>query len=62
MPKPRIESFPTREALYDAVASTIVQALNTAVAVHGVAGFAATGGSPRPPNVRAVLPLRARLH
>ena len=31
MPKPQIEAFPTREALYDAAASTIVQALTTAV-------------------------------
>ncbi len=45
MSKPEIEAFPTREALYDAAASTIVQALATAVATHGVAGFAATGGS-----------------
>lgn len=45
MPKPQIEAFPTREALYDAAASTIVQGLTTAVATHGVAGFAATGGS-----------------
>ena len=45
MPRPQIEAFPTREALYDAAASTIVQALTTAVATHGVAGFAATGGS-----------------
>lgn len=45
MTKPRIEAFPSREALYDAAASTIVQALTTAVATHGVAGFAATGGS-----------------
>ena len=45
MSKPQIEAFPTREALYDAAASTIVQALTTAVAAQGVAGFAATGGS-----------------
>lgn len=45
MPKPQIEAFPTREALYDAAASTIVQALTTAVANQGFAGFAATGGS-----------------
>jgi 6-phosphogluconolactonase len=45
MSKPQIEAFPTREALYDAAASTIVQALTTAVADRGFAGFAATGGS-----------------
>lgn len=45
LPKPEIEAFPTREALYDAAASTIVEALTTAVAEHGLAGFAATGGS-----------------
>lgn len=45
MTKPQIEAFPSREALYDAAASTIVQTLTTAVATHGVAGFAATGGS-----------------
>ena len=43
--RPQIEAFPTREALYDAAASTIAQALTTAVATQGVAGFAATGGS-----------------
>lgn len=45
MPKPQIEAFPSREALYDAAASTIVQALTTAVATRGFAGFAATGGT-----------------
>ncbi|WP_297513455.1 6-phosphogluconolactonase [uncultured Caulobacter sp.] len=45
MSKPQIEAFPTREALYDAAAATIVQALTTAVAAHGVTGFAATGGT-----------------
>ena len=45
MAKPSIEAFPSREALYDAAASAIVQALTTAVATQGVAGFAATGGS-----------------
>lgn len=45
MAKPQIEAFPTREALYDAAAATIVEGLTTAVATQGVAGFAATGGS-----------------
>lgn len=42
---PKLEVFPTREALYDAAASTIAGALTTAVAAHGKAGFAATGGT-----------------
>ncbi|MDG2530591.1 6-phosphogluconolactonase [Caulobacter endophyticus] len=42
---PKLEVFPTREALYDAAASTIAGALTTAVATHGKAGFAATGGT-----------------
>jgi len=42
---PRIEAFPTREALYDAAASVVASALTEAVAERGQAGFAATGGS-----------------
>ena len=42
---PKLEVFPTREALYDAAASTIAGALTTTVASHGKAGFAATGGT-----------------
>ncbi|WP_408611031.1 6-phosphogluconolactonase [Caulobacter hibisci] len=42
---PKIEVFPTRDALYDAAASTLANALTTTVASHGKAGFAATGGS-----------------
>ena len=42
---PKIEAFPSREALYDAAASVLVSALTDAVAKHGAAGFAATGGS-----------------
>jgi len=42
---PKLEAFGSREALYDAAASILVGALTTAVATHGKAGFAATGGS-----------------
>lgn len=42
---PKIEAFPSREALYDAAASAIANGLTTAVAAHGKAGFAATGGT-----------------
>lgn len=42
---PKIEAFPTREALYDAAASVLASALIDGVAQRGQAGFAATGGS-----------------
>jgi 6-phosphogluconolactonase len=42
---PEIETFASREALYEAAASVLVAALNDAVAKRGQAGFAATGGS-----------------
>jgi len=45
MSQPRIEAFNTREDLYDAAASVLVEALTTAVAKRGQAGFAATGGT-----------------
>ena len=45
MTLPEIETFPSREALYDAAASVLVSALTDAVVLHGAAGFAATGGS-----------------
>jgi 6-phosphogluconolactonase len=45
MTLPKIEAFPSREALFDAAASVLVSALNDAVAKRGQAGFAATGGS-----------------
>jgi 6-phosphogluconolactonase len=45
MTSPVLETFPTREALYDAAASVLVSALTDAVAKRGAAGFAATGGS-----------------
>jgi 6-phosphogluconolactonase len=45
MTLPKIEAFATREALYDAAASVVASALTDAVAKHGQAGFAATGGS-----------------
>jgi 6-phosphogluconolactonase len=41
----KLEAFGSREALYDAAASILVGALTTAVATHGRAGFAATGGT-----------------
>lgn len=45
MNQPRIEAFKSREDLYDAAASALVEALTTAVAKRGQAGFAATGGT-----------------
>lgn len=42
---PAIETFGSRDDLYDAAASVLVSALVTAVAAHGETGFAATGGS-----------------
>jgi 6-phosphogluconolactonase len=45
MALPKIEAFPTREALYDAAASALASALTDTVAKRGQAGFAATGGS-----------------
>ena len=45
MTLPKIEAFPTREALYDAAASVLASALTDGVAKRGQAGFAATGGS-----------------
>lgn len=45
MASPRIEAFGSREALYDAAASTLLSALSTALAAQGHAGFAATGGT-----------------
>jgi len=43
--RPKIETFATREALYDAAASVVASALTEAVTERGQAGFAATGGS-----------------
>lgn len=40
-----IESFPTREALYDAAAERLTNALTAAVATRGAAAFAASGGT-----------------
>ena len=45
MSQPRVETFASREDLYDAAASVLVAALTTAVATHGETGFAATGGT-----------------
>jgi 6-phosphogluconolactonase len=45
MTLPKIEVFPSRDALFDAAASVLVSALNDAVAKRGQAGFAATGGT-----------------
>lgn len=45
MSSSRIESFDTREALYDAAASMLISALSAGVAKHGASGFAATGGT-----------------
>lgn len=45
MSQPQIEAFNSREDLYDAAASVLVEALTTAVAKRGQAGFAATGGT-----------------
>lgn len=42
---PEIEVFRSREALFDAAASVLAGALTEAVATHGQAGFAATGGT-----------------
>lgn len=42
---PQLEAFAAREDLYDAAASILVEALTTAVASRGRAGFAATGGT-----------------
>jgi 6-phosphogluconolactonase len=42
---PKLEAFGSREALYDATASILVDALTNAVAASGRAGFAATGGT-----------------
>jgi len=45
MSLPMIETFESREALYDAAAGLLVASLTTAVAENGKAGFAATGGT-----------------
>jgi 6-phosphogluconolactonase len=42
---PVLETFATREALYDAAARGLGAALIDAVAAHGLTGFAATGGT-----------------
>lgn len=42
---PKLEAFGSREALYDATASILVDALTNAVTAAGRAGFAATGGT-----------------
>lgn len=42
---PKLEAFGSREALYDATASILVDALTNAVAASGRTGFAATGGT-----------------
>jgi 6-phosphogluconolactonase len=44
MSQPEIEVFASREDLYDAAASVLIEALTSAVATHGETGFAATGG------------------
>ena len=45
MTLPKIEAFPSREALFDAAASVLASALTDGVAKRGQAGFAATGGT-----------------
>ncbi|ALL15323.1 6-phosphogluconolactonase [Caulobacter henricii] len=45
MTQPKIEVFPSRDALYDGAASVLASALTTGVAQRGQAGFAATGGT-----------------
>lgn len=45
MSQPQIETFGSRDDLFDAAASVLVGALTTAVAKRGQAGFAATGGT-----------------
>ncbi|PTT81860.1 6-phosphogluconolactonase, partial [Pseudomonas sp. HMWF010] len=45
MSLPTIETFASREALYDAAAALLVTTLTEAVNANGKAGFAATGGS-----------------
>jgi 6-phosphogluconolactonase len=45
MSQPKVETFASREDLYDAAASVLVAALTTAVATYGETGFAATGGT-----------------
>ena len=45
MTLPKIEAFPSREALFDAAASVLALALTDGVAKRGQAGFAATGGT-----------------
>jgi 6-phosphogluconolactonase len=45
MTLPKMEAYPSREALYDAAASVLASALTDGVAKRGQTGFAATGGS-----------------